>query len=99
MTLVIIVTMVITVALGALAVRYFLFPDQFKPVELSEVERQTLDDKLGAIGVHTDRSPPERRDDHFEASPEEFDDEGRLKPEAYGEKDAPREVQFDEREL
>ncbi|MFP4252665.1 MAG: hypothetical protein ACLFRM_08515 [Guyparkeria sp.] len=98
-TLVIIVTMVITVALGALAVRYFLFPDQFEPVELSAVERQTLDDKLGAIGVQSDRSPEARRDDRFEASPEEFDDEGRLKPEAYGEKDAPREVQFDEREL
>ena len=98
-TLVVIVTMVITVALGALAVRYFLFPDQFEPVELSAVEQRTLEDKLGAIGVQANRPPPARSDDRFAASPEEFDDEGRLRPEAYEETGAPREIRFDEREL
>ncbi|WP_322521594.1 hypothetical protein SR882_01500 [Guyparkeria halophila] len=98
-SLIIIVTMVVTLALGALAVRYFLFPDQFEPVELSADEQQALDAKLTAIGVQTDRPAPPYGNDRFAASPEEFDDQGRLKPEAYREKDAPREVQFDEREL
>ncbi|QGT77499.1 arginine N-succinyltransferase [Guyparkeria halophila] len=97
-SLIVVGTMVVTLALGAVAVRYFLFPSPFEPVELDTAEQQRLDDKLAAIGVQTQRTPPPAGD-RFAARPEEFDAQGRLKPEAYREQDAPREVQFDEREL
>ncbi|WP_410474589.1 hypothetical protein [Guyparkeria sp. TX1] len=97
-SLIIVGTMIVTLVLGAIAVRYFLFPDQFEPVELNAAEQQTLDDKLATIGVQPDQPSP-RAGDRFSSRPEEFDDQGRLKPEPYREKDAPREVQFDEREL
>ncbi len=97
-SLLIVATMVITLVLGAIAVRYFLFPNEFEPVELNVTEQQALDEKLATIGVQTDR-PPTAPADRFSSRPEEFDAQGRLKPEAYGEKGAPREVQFDEREL
>lgn len=98
-SLIIVGTMIVTLALGALAVRYFLFPGQFEPVELNAAEQRALDDKLTAIGVQSDRPALPHGDDRFAASPEEFDAEGRLEPEAYREKNAPRAVQFDEREL
>lgn len=97
-SLIVVGTMIVTLVLGAMAVRYFLFPNQFEPVELNATEQQTLDDKLATIGMHSDQPPP-RAGDRFSSRPEEFDQQGRLKPEPYREKDAPREVQFDEREL
>ncbi len=97
-SLIIVGTMIVTLVVGAIAVRYYLFPNQFEPVELNATEQQTLDDKLAAIGVQPDQPPP-RAGDRFSSQPEEFDEQGRLKPEPYREKDAPREVQFDEREL
>ncbi len=97
-TLIVMITMLVTLVGGALVVRYVLFTDQFEPVKLDATEQQVLEDKLATVGIRADRAPP-RRADRFAARPEEFDARGRLKPEAYGEKDAPREVRFDEREL
>ncbi|MFO7809518.1 hypothetical protein [Guyparkeria sp.] len=97
-SLIVVGTMIVTLVLGAVVVRYFLFPNQFEPVELNATEQQTLDDKLATIGIYSDQSPP-RAGDRFSSKPEEFDQQGRLKPEPYREKDTPREVQFDEREL
>lgn len=97
-SLVIVTTIIVTLALGALAARYFLFTDQFEPVELNATEQQVLEDKLATVGIQPDHAQP-RSGDRFAAQPEEFDAQGRLKPEAYREKDAPRAVQFDEREL
>ncbi|MDG4868245.1 hypothetical protein P8631_09580 [Guyparkeria sp. 1SP6A2] len=97
-SLIIVVTVLVTLALGALAARYFLFPDHFEPVKLDATEQQVLEDKLATVGIQADQAPP-RSGDRFAARPEEFDAQGRLKPEAYREKGAPREVRFDEREL
>ncbi|MGM0517405.1 MAG: arginine N-succinyltransferase [Pseudomonadota bacterium] len=99
-TLIVIATMVVTLIVGAVAVRYVLFADQFEPVTLDEQEQAVLDDKLTAIGVQTgEPAPAASGDDRFAPRAEEFDAEGRLKPERYAEADAPREVHFDEREL
>ena len=99
-TLIVIATMVVTLIAGGLAVRYLLFADQFEPVTLDTEEQATLDRKLAAIGIETgDPAPPASAGDRFAPRPEEFDAGGRLKPERYGEADAPREVHFNEREL
>ncbi len=97
-SLIIVATVIVTLAIGALAARYFLFPDQFKPVELNAAEQQVLEEKLATVGVQADQAQP-RSGDRLAAQPGEFDAQGRLKPEPYGEKNARRAVQFDEREL
>ena len=99
-TLIVIATMAVTLVAGAVAVRYVLFPDRFEPVTLDAEEQATLDRKLSAIGIETgEPATPASPDDRFAPRPEEFDASGRLKPQRYGEADAPREVHFDEREL
>ena len=99
-TLIVIATMIVTLIAGAVAVRYVLFPDPFEPVTLDANEQAELDRKLSAIGIQTDTpAAPASGDDRFAPRAEEFDASGRLKPERYGEAGAPREVQFDEREL
>ncbi len=99
-TLIVIATMLVTLIAGGLAVRYLLFADHFEPVTLDAEETAELDRKLAVIGVETEgTSDRARTDDRFAPRAEEFDAEGRLKPERYGEAGAPREVHFDEREL
>jgi len=99
-TLIVIATVVVTLIVGGLSLRYFLFTDQFDAVTLNAEEEAELDRKLAAIGVETGHSTPRASaGDRFAPRPDEFDAEGRLKPERYGEADAPREVHFGEREL
>ncbi len=99
-TLIVIATMLVTLIAGGLAVRYLLFADHFEPVTLDAEESAELDRKLTAIGVQTEDTPsPATDEDRFAPRADEFDEEGRLKPERYGEADAPREVHFGEREL
>jgi hypothetical protein len=99
-TLIVIATAIVTLVVGAVAVRYLLFPDRFEPVTLNAGEQAELDRKLSAIGIRTDTpAAPASGNDRFAPRAEEFDAEGRLKPERYAEADAPRELRFDEREL
>ncbi|MFO7582231.1 hypothetical protein [Guyparkeria sp.] len=109
-TLIVLATMLVTLIAGAIVVRYLLFTDHFEPVTLDEQEQVILDRKLAAVGVAPGDRPahPDARTrpddstsagDRFGTRPDEFDSSGRLKPERYGEADAPREVRFDEREL
>ena len=95
-TLVIIGTMIVTLVIGALVARYVLFPEHFEPVALDAAEQRVLDNKLASLGVQTDRAAG---GDRFAPRSEEFDAEGRLRPEAYREAAGPLEVHFDEREL
>lgn len=98
-TLIVIATMIVTLLAGAVAVRYVLFADQFEPVTLDREEQAALDRKLSSIGVaptgRTDDAPRDR----FAPDADEFDAEGRLRPEPYLGTEGPSEVHFDEREL
>lgn len=95
-SLVIVGTVIVTLVLGTLVARYVLFPERFEPVQLDAAEQQVLDDKLASLGVQADRAAGA---DRFAPRSEEFDAQGRLRPEPYREAAGPREVHFDEREL
>jgi hypothetical protein len=81
--LIVLLTMVVSVGASYWVLSQTLFLKAFTPVELKPKEEQVLNTKLRAIGVEV----------------EEFDAQGRLKPEAYSEVGAKREVYFSEREL
>ncbi|MGI9286342.1 MAG: arginine N-succinyltransferase [Pseudomonadales bacterium] len=85
---VIIATSVLTVWLMSV----YLFPKQFKPVELSQRESQALSAKLESLDPTTRRSSP------VNANGESGDGEA-LKPQKYSEEGASRNVNFSEREL
>jgi hypothetical protein len=84
--------MLLTAAGTALAVKIWLFPQPFKPVTLDQQEERQLEEKLerlDAFSVQTGGSLPQ---DDFEA-------DGRLRPEPYSEEGASREISFSEREI
>ena len=53
---IVVITMVITLAIGYWVVSNYLFPTSFTPVTLNKVEQQHLDQKLERLGRHTDSS-------------------------------------------
>lgn len=93
--LIVLVTMVVTVAGSYWFLRTYVFAREFKPTELSIKEQRALDGKLRILGFQ----PEGARPDSGIPSPSEFDEKGRLKPERYSEEGAKREVSFNEREL
>lgn len=83
---IVLVTMLITIGVTVWIVRTFVFPGEFKPVELDAREQQVLDQKLDRLeSFGAARTPP--RDD--------FD----MTPEPYTEENATREIFFTEKEL
>ena len=48
---IIVITIVVTIAIGYWLVTSYLFPDKFTPVVLNESEQQVLDKKLKRVGV------------------------------------------------
>lgn len=81
--LIVLATILVTVGVTYWVLASLVFVKEFKPVELNAREEQVLNGKLKAIGYEVD----------------EFDGQGRLKPEPYSEIGAGREVSFSEREL
>jgi hypothetical protein len=72
------------------AIKLYLFPSPFKPVELSPVEAQQLAAKLEIFeGFHGQAVPQNS----------EYTPKGSLKPEQYSEKGMSRNINFTEREL
>jgi len=102
---------VATVVLTLLAAWAWLFPKPFEPVVLSPAEEQVLEQKLSLLegidqqkenGNQTVAQQKKPVDHPLETGPakaEEFTGEGTLKPEAYSEEGASREVTFTEREV
>lgn len=88
--LIVLATILLTAALTYWVVRTYVYAKDFKPVELSVREQQSLDAKLRVLGY--DPGPQAAP-----ASPET--DEQWLRPERYTEAGARREVSFSEREL
>ncbi len=87
-----------TFLLTLFSVRYFLFAKPFQPVELSEREAHHLDRKLDRL-EHSSGIALQDLAGRDGSQQDEFTADGRLKPEAYSEEGADREVHFTEREV
>jgi hypothetical protein len=77
----------------------FLFPPDFRPVELTAAEQATLDGKLRRLEGFGARPPRQRADRATEPDAGGETDEAWLRPEAYAEDEAARTVELTEREL
>ncbi len=92
--LMILLTILITVAVTFWFVRTYIYAKDFTPVELNTSEQQVLDTKLKILGYEpTKASTPQ-----VEKGQQETDEQW-LRPEAYQESTDQREVNFSEREL
>lgn len=93
--LIVISTILITVAGTYWVLKTYVFTTSFTPVALSDKEERNLQTKLQAIGYDENFSTQisQRNDQRV------IDENGFLKPEAYSEKNAVREITFTEREL
>jgi len=80
---IVIITIVLTLGIGYWVMTAYLFPSEFKPVQLSNTEQQQLDNKLNYLTA----SKPSRSADQP------------LQPEPYSEAEASREIHFTEKEL
>ena len=93
--MIVLLTMLITIGGTYWVLKNYVFATQFTPVELNEKEEKNLHEKLLSIGFLVDTSV-----NHSDSTnDQEIDDEGFLEPEAYSERNAPREIIFTEREL
>jgi hypothetical protein len=102
--LIILVTVLVTVGITLLAVKYFLFPSAFRPVELSTQEEQVLNDKLERLDSMQYVTRKQRRDQKTGTGGEAGDEgevavPGELEPEPYSEEGADRTITLSEREL
>lgn len=91
--LIVLATVLITVAITFWFVRTYIYAKDFEPVELDAVEQQALNSKLKVLGYDAGPSKPVTGDKMQES------DEQWLRPEAYQEDAQKREVSFSEREL
>lgn len=93
--LIVIFTMVITMAGTYWILKTYIFTTAFTPVILDSKEDKTLQAKLDALGY----DPMLSSQSANKKDSNEIDENGFLKPEPYSEKNAPREITFTEREL
>lgn len=95
--LIVIGTIILTIIGTYWILTSYVFVSSFEPVELSQKEEKTLQQKLQSIGYDFSFSSPQinQKDDIRN----EINKEGFLKPEAYSEQGARREVSFTEREI
>jgi hypothetical protein len=93
--LIVLVTILATLAGSYWVLKTYIFAPEFKPVALSEKEQGVVDEKLRALGFQ----PGESRSGSVRPPSEDFDERGALKPERYSEEGATREIGFTEREL
>ena len=95
--LIILATIILTVAGTYWVLTTYVFVSSFEPVVLSTKEEKTLEQKLRTIGYDFSfSSPTVKRNDDLKG---EIDKEGFLKPEVYSEQGAKREISFTEREV
>ena len=91
--------MVVTVIATLLVARAYLFPKPFEPVVLTQVEQQQLEAKLDRLDT-TNSSPRISQTETEISEPEsDYAADGTLRPQAYTEDGASREVSFTEREV
>lgn len=93
--------MLLTIVVTIFAVRTWLFPHPFTPVVLDQKEEQRLEQKLKRFESFAAVPKPKEK----AAIPEtttpkkDFNNQGKLNPEAYSEKGASREINLSEREI
>ena len=92
--LIVLVTVIVTAALTFWIVRSYIFPAEFKPVQLSASEEQVLAQKLERIDQIQARGAASRAGQHTGGNTADV-----LEPEPYSEKGASRTVSLTEREL
>lgn len=80
----------VAIVTTAFAIKLYLFPAPFKPVELSQREVQQLTTKLEVFEGFNSQSAIKKK---------EFSKDGTLKPEQYSEAGSTRDINFSEREL
>ena len=90
---IILAAMMLTMATGLFLVKFWLFPPPFAPVVLSQDEEQRLERKLERFEYGGGRPAPPSRKPEAVISPSD------LKPEAYSEEGASREIRLSEREI
>jgi hypothetical protein len=88
----IIVTVVVTSIITVWLTMMYLFPKEFRPVNLSEREQNVLEEKISRLDTTGDYTSVSRY--NSKRKPEKP-----LKPEKYSEKGADREIRFTEREI
>jgi len=86
---IVLLAMLVSLVIVFFVIKYYFFPTDFNPVELNAQEQQVLISKLSVLGLG-DLSVG----DELELSPGKA-----LKPEAYAEFDADREVTFSQKEV
>ena len=94
--LIVLATVVVTAALTFWIVRTYIFPAEFKPVELSEQEEQVLNAKLERLDTLQTRRT---RGTAKAAQQRAAGEAEMLEPEAYSEAGADRSITLSEREL
>ena len=94
--LIVLVTIIVTAALTFWVVRTYIFPAEFKPVQLSASEEQVLEQKLERIDQIQSRRT---RGSAKAAKRAAADAAETLEPEAYSEAGASRSITLTEREL
>ncbi|BBL35633.1 hypothetical protein Nstercoris_01907 [Nitrosomonas stercoris] len=106
--LIVLVTILLTVAGTYWALKTYIFVSSFEPVELSQKEENVLQQKLRAIGYDFSfaapqaKQPTQQPKQQAKLSSElrdEIDQDGFLKPKAYSEEGAERDISFTEREI
>ena len=93
--LIVLVTIIVTAALTFWVVRSYIFPAEFKPVQLSASEEQVLTEKLERLDMMQSRRTSSGKNNQNVKDP----DSGVLEPEAYSEIGASRNITLSEREL
>jgi hypothetical protein len=88
---IILLTIIVTAVVTFFAVKYYLSPRPFTPVELSQQEEVRLNTKLQKFGLPALAGSDDNTLNDF--------DKSSLEPEAYSEVGAKREISFSEKEL
>ena len=100
---IVLLTVLVTAGITLWLAKVYIFPSQFKPVTLNAQEEQQLSVKLDSLGfsqaVSSPESVPQQKETSDEVAVEKEDLNAVLKPKAYSEKGASREILFTEREL
>ncbi len=91
--LIIVITILLTMAATFWFVRSYIYAKDFTPVQLNTSEQQQLNQKLKVLGYQPETTQPQNN------QPASESDAQWLRPEAYQENAAKREVNFSEREL
>jgi hypothetical protein len=102
--LIVIITVLVTVAITFWVVRTWIFPSEFKPVELTMKEEQVLESKLQRLdtlqaGRTRGSAKAVKRNREAMTNGKQASEADALEPEAYSEEGAERSISLSEREL